>query len=820
MEKVHKKKYASVILPLAVATLYTYEIPEDLEELVEVGKRVQIQFGAKRMYAAIVYEILDEFESDVKIKPIISCLDDSPILNSINLKLWDWMSEYFLCTLGEIMIAALPSAMKLTSETKLLLNPNFDFDYTQLQDNEYLVTEALELQGELKLNEVQKILEKKNVYYLVKSLLDKGVIILEEELIETYKPKMIPYISLAPNYESEEEQKALFDQLEKAPKQMQLLLAYYQLTMNKTSVSQKALINKADATSGQVQALVKKGIFQKEQKAVDRIIDNYKIETIDYELSPDQEVALAKLNESHEQQKVVLLHGVTSSGKTQIYINKIKEQIKQNKNVLYLLPEIALTGQMIQRLRKVFGSEVGIYHSKFNPQERVEIWNKVAKGKYKIIVGVRSSIFLPFLNLGLIIVDEEHDSSYKQQDPAPRYNARDCAIKLAQIMDAKVILGSATPSFESYQNALDNKYGLVKLTKRYGGVEPPLIKIVNMQEEKAKKRMRTHFTQTLLTAIEKTIAAKEQIILFKNRRGYAPVIQCKSCTKIPQCIRCDVSLTYHKYSKSLKCHYCGYNVPELSKCPDCQSSNLTMKGFGTEKIEDELKVIYPEAKIERMDLETTRSKTGFMNIINRFEEKEIDILVGTQMVTKGLDFDNVGLVGILSADSLLNYPDFRAAERAFQLMLQVSGRAGRRQKRGDVIIQTNDNNRDIFKQIINEDFYSFYNTEITERRNWQYPPFNRVIEITLKHRDPKMVNKLAFNFAQHLEKLMPKRVLGPSTPSVSWVRNMYIRTILIKLPKSAKQIYAAKYYIMELIQKFKKTDTFKAMVVQIDVDPY
>lgn len=818
-----KKNYAEIILPLALSQTYTYLIPDSLLDKIAVGMRVQVQFGAKRMYAGIVFKILKKLPpEDMRIKEILMALDEQPILLPQHLKMWEWMADYYMCSLGEVMIAALPTAMKLSSDTKVLMNPTFNHDYSTLNDDEYLVAEALDKAGELMMKDIQLIIQKKNVYYIVKSLLDNGVVVLEEELQDAYKPKMMPFIELNPIYNEDGKQQELFKDLERAPKQLQILMAYYAIALNKnkTSVSQSALLKRSGGSSAQVKALVDKGIFSKTQKAVDRIIDNYQESTVSYELTEQQKTAFEEINKQFEEKSVVLLHGVTSSGKTQVYIELIQEIIKQDKTVLYLLPEIALTGQMIQRLRKVFGGKVGIYHSKFNPQERVEIWRKVLENKYKVIVGVRSSMFLPLQNLGLLIVDEEHDSSYKQHDPAPRYNARDLAIKMSIDQNAKVILGSATPSIESYQNAQQGKFGLVKMKERFGGVEAPEIHLVNITEERQKKRMRSHFTQTLLDAIGETLAKGEQVILFKNRRGYSPVSLCANCGWIPQCIRCDVSLTYHKYSDNLKCHYCGYQTPNAVSCPDCQSTNLQTRGYGTEKIEDELKIFFPEIQTGRMDLETTRTKTGFMKIINRFEEKSIDVLVGTQMVTKGLDFENVGLVGILSADGLLHYPEFRAAERAFQLMLQVSGRAGRREKRGQVIIQAVSMDHPVYNNIVKEDYDTFFYRELQERQKWQYPPFNRMIELTFKHKDSQKVNNAAFTFVNQLNKSLPQRVLGPSVPSVSMIRNMFIRKAMIKLPKGSKGIRQGKLYIDNLIALFKKSPEYKSVIIQIDVDPY
>ena len=818
--EVIQKNYASIILPLAVAQKYTYEIPADLMETAEVGKRVEVQFGSKRIYAGLVKEIYQSEPPEYRIKPILSVIDEESILKPMHFKLWDWMAKYYMCSTGEIMIAALPSALKLSSQTKVLLNPLFDKDYSNLEDNEYLITEALELQNELDLDEIKKIVDKGNITYLIKSLIDKGVVIIEEELKEAYQPKMENFVSINPEYLDPDKQGELFKELSRAPKQQTLLMAYLSIARNRTSVSQPSLLKKSGTSSAQINALIKKGVFTREKQAVDRIVDNYELETLTYDLSELQKKALTEIEQGFQQKNVVLIHGVTASGKTQLYIEMIQKAIAEGKNVLYLLPEIALSGQMIARLRKVFGGDVGIYHSKFNPQERVEIWNKVLKNEYKVVVGVRSSLFLPLQNLGLIVVDEEHDPSYKQQDPAPRYNARDTAIKLATLHGAKVILGSATPSMESYANARKGKFALVELLERFGGINPPLIELVDIRQERKEKRMHSHFSQTLLEAIDRTIKAEEQVILFRNRRGFSASIACGDCGWIPNCIRCDVSLTYHKYAKDLKCHYCGYQIKMPDSCHDCSCTDLKKIGFGTEKIETELKFFFPDLQITRMDLETTRQKMGYMKILNAFEEKSIDVLVGTQMVTKGLDFDSVGLVGVLSADSLMGFPDFRSVERAFQLMLQVSGRTGRRDKQGRVLIQTSNVRHPVFGFITNEDFKGFYDTEIQERREYVYPPFNRLVGITIKHRNKDLINRAAFSFAQELGRLLPTQVLGPSVPAVSMVRNYYIRQVLLKMPPDSKSIYHSKQQLINLVERFKQSADYKGMIVQVDVDPY
>ncbi len=815
--------YADIILPLAIDKNYTYAVPETLVDAVAVGKRVEVQFGQKRVYAGVVKRIFErETPFDYTVKPIINVLDQEPILLPQQMKLWEWIKTYYMCTDGDVMNTALPSAFKLSSETKILLNPSFNHDFSLLNDAEFQIAEALTIHQELTIEKVQAILQRKQVYFLVKSLIEKGVVLVKEELIARYKPKMEKYLALNAIYEDELELQQLFERLSRARKQLAVLMAYiqYQKSEQKNLIAKKRLIEKAAVDSGIVRTMLKKGIFTETEQAVSRLQDAHDSQVILYDLTQAQQEALAEIYQAFEQKAVVLLHGVTSSGKTQVYIKLIKDCLAKQQQVLYLLPEIALTAQMIARLRKVFGSEIGVYHSKFNDQERVEIWQKVLHGEYKIVVGPRSALFLPFKNLGLIIVDEEHDASYKQQDPAPRYHARDTAIYLASLYKAKTVLGSATPALESYYNAtIAKKYALVTLLERYGNTKAPEILLENVQEAAKQKRMKSHFSDYLINTIQSALDQGEQVIIFQNRRGYSPYIICDSCTWIPQCYQCDVSLTYHKYSNQLKCHYCGYFKQLASKCEVCESTYLRIQGYGTEKLEDEIKVFFPNITTGRLDLETARTKTGFEQVIQKFEDKKINILVGTQMLTKGLDFDNVNVVGIVSADQLLNFPDFRAAERAFQLMLQVSGRAGRRDKQGKVIIQTLNVNYPVLTHVINHDYLSFFQHELYERQQFLYPPFKRIIKITIKHKQKEVVNEGSFILAKALKEGLNKRVLGPSIPLVPRVRNYYLRQIIIKLEKSSKSIATAKQFIQQTIQELKANKQYRALIVQLDVDP-
>ncbi|MGB1241155.1 MAG: replication restart helicase PriA, partial [Chitinophagales bacterium] len=777
-------------------------------------------------YAGMVKEIYEKTleEGDYKPKPILNVLDDEPILTPKQIVFWDWLSEYYMCTEGEVMFNALPSGFRLSSETKLVLNPNFDQDFSLLDDREYLIAEALTNQDEITIGDVQDILELKNVFYIVKSLIEKSVITAKEELQHKYKPKTKTHIRLTEAYKDEDKLGAFFEEISRAYKQQAIIMTYVQLNNEseegKDLFEKKMILKRAGASSAQMKALVKKGVFEQIEVEVSRLQDGFEGEVLSYELSVHQEEAYVKLKTAFEKKNVALLHGITSSGKTQVYIKIMQEVVAEGRQVLFLMPEIALTSQMIQRLRKVFGGEIGVYHSKFNFQERIEIWQKVLKNEYKVVVGARSSMFLPFADLGLVIVDEEHDHSYKQFDPNPRYHARDASIYLAHLYGAKTILGSATPSIESYYNAAFlKKYALIEMTERFGGVEPPKIVIVNVSEAARQKEMKSHFSSLLLNEVKGVLNKGEQAILFQNRRGYSPYHICNDCSWIPKCHQCDVSLTYHKYANHLKCHYCGYTRKLVSKCDECGSTHLKVKGFGTEKIEDELQLQFPETKIARLDLETARSKYGSERIINSFQEGKVKILVGTQMVTKGLDFDNVSIVGIVSADHLLNFPDFRATERAFQLMLQVSGRAGRRQKQGKVLIQALKPDHPTLGFVLYHDYINFFKSELHDRNRYKYPPYVRMIRLTIKHKDRERVNEAANLLTRYLKEGLPKMILGPTVPPVSRIRLYYLRQVVIKLPKDNKVVYY-KEYIHQTIANMRLDKRFKSVVVQTDVDPY
>jgi len=816
-----KTLFVEVILPLAISKNYTYRVPFEMNDVVDVGKRVVVQFGKSKLYTAIVAGISDLAPEKYEAKYIIEVLDDHRVVTEQQLQFWYWLAEYYMCTVGEVMNAALPSALKLASETRIVLNKGFEYDKATLNDKEFLIVEALDIQPELTVSDIAKLLGQKTVMPILKLLFEKNVIHISEEVSERYKPRKRTFITLNPIYHNQENIKELFAILEKrAPKQADAVLALMKLSRHQKITSKNELIEESGAGAASINSLIEKEVFLAEDRNVSRLYEEDEDAYSNFELSEEQQRIFITVKEQFEQKDVVLLHGVTSSGKTQIYIRLIEEMIASGRQVLYLLPEIALTTHIIERLRQYFGTNIGVYHSRFNDSERVEVWQKVLNHEYKVVLGARSSVFLPFADLGLIIVDEEHETSYKQFDPAPRYNARDAAIFLANMHQGKVLLGSATPSFESYFNARTHKYGFAELTERYGGVELPKIEVVSIAEETKKKTIQSHFTSVLMQDMRQALANKEQVILFQNRRGYAPVLLCKICAYTPKCINCDVSLTYHKNTGKLHCHYCGYKEDTPSICPACGSTHLEYKGFGTEKVEDELSLLLPEARIARMDLDTTRSRNSLQNILNDLEEKKIDVLVGTQMVAKGLDFAEVTVIGIINADSLLKFPDYRANERSYQMLAQVSGRAGRRGKQGKVVIQTYDPKHRVIKQVIENNYHELYFTEMEERKSFKYPPFYRIINLDIKHKKSEIVNNQAIYLANELRKHFGDRVIGPESPLISRIRNYYIKSIMLKFEKDGVSINKVKATMRDVITQFQTTKLSKGSVIQPDVDPY
>jgi len=817
-------KFISVILPLPIKANFTYTVPAEWENEVHVGMRVVVPFGKRKLYTAIV-SLLHTHKPEVpyELKEIICLLDYQPVLRYPQLKFWDWVASYYLTCLGEVYQAAVPAGMKLESETMVCINPDFETTLL-LSDKEERLLDVLSDGKPYTVEQLNKATEIKNLLPTLKLLLDKNALEVSEALAEKFHVKTETYIRLREEASNENNLHALFDKFARAKKKIDLLMAYIDLSKcllpnGKKEVSKKNLLAVALGSAAVLQELVEKNVFEIYKKEVSRL-DVTETQTVAIAtLNEHQQKALQEIKQQFLEKPVVLLHGVTSSGKTEMYIHLMQQAIDEGKQVLYLVPEIALTTQLTSRLKRVFGNKLGVYHSKFSDAERVEIWNNLLQNKnYEIVIGVRSSIFLPFRKLGLVIVDEEHETSYKQYDPAPRYHARNAAIVLAGMHGAKTLLGTATPSIESYYNATNGKYGLVKLDVRHEAMELPAFLVVDTKEAYHKKRMESHFSDELLEQIKKALENKEQVILFQNRRGYAPYIECKACAYVPKCKNCDVSLTVHKVFNTLTCHYCGYAEPIPPLCPACKTPGLNTKGFGTEKIEDEIRLLFPEARVSRMDLDTTRSKKSYEKIISDFEQHKVDILIGTQMVSKGLDFERVRLVGILNADNMLNFPDFRAHERAFQLMAQVSGRAGRKYKRGLVVLQTTQPQHDIIGQVLRNDYTAMYETQQQERALFKYPPYHRLIEISLRHKDVLVVKAAAFALANDLRAVFGARVLGPVDPLVARIQNLYIKQILIKIENEASPT-RAKEILETVTNKVLSEAAFKSVRLSIDVDP-
>ncbi len=813
--------FVDVILPLALPNLYTYRVPQAMNGTLDVGYRIIVQFGKNKLYSAIVARLHTDAPKYTA-KFIEAVLDEHAEVTEVQLKFWDWMSQYYMCTRGEVMLAAVPVGLRLSSETKIILNPSWDGMKDLFDEETYKLVEAVEVRGVLNLDEISEVLGRKTIMPFIRKLIDADVLAIYEEIKERYRPKFETFVRLADEFQDEEKLKELFATLEKrAFRQLETLLAFLHLTGKYTDkeipVSRAELIKACKDESSGITGLVKRGAFVLEEVEVSRLVRK-KTQNIVAELSEHQLKAYNSITHHFTDKNVVLLHGVTSSGKTEIYTKLIREQLESGKQILYLLPEIALTTQLIVRLRKHFGEAVLIYHSRFNEEERVEVWREVRKNKPCIVIGARSAIFLPYHELGLVIIDEEHDPSFKQMDPAPRYNARESAIWLAKLHGAKTLMGSATPSVESFFNAKHNLYGFAELHERFGGAVLPEITITDVKEATKRKLMKSHFSPLLVEKVTAVLEKGEQVILFQNRRGFAPSIECQDCGHVPHCIRCDVSLTYHKHSNNLKCHICGYTTDLPSQCEACGMTELKLKGFGTEKIEEEIGLIFPEAKVARMDLDTTRGKFSLQNIITDFETGKTNILVGTQMVTKGLDFGNVALVGILSADQVLNYPDFRAHERAYQLMAQVAGRAGRREKQGEVIVQTFNPQHFIIDCVVKNDYHAVYHNELADRMQFHYPPFHRLIKITVRGKDATLVDMGAQHLAQQLKLSLASRVLGPEYPSVARIRDEYHKHILVKLEREGNS-GKMKEVIALYVAEFKVHVDFKKLRVVIDVDP-
>jgi primosomal protein N' (replication factor Y) (superfamily II helicase) len=810
--------FAEVIIPLALPKNYTWQIPPHLQDKAHPGCRVEVILGKNKKYAGIIKRLHRNKPQAFDPKFILNVLDSEPIVFENQLKLWEWIASYYMCSEGEVMAAALPSYFKLSSETILISNEEYGENFSFLDNDEYLVAEALHIKKELKLSEVQQILDSSNVYPVIKRLIEKKVCFVWESLKENYAPKKETYVLINPAYADEEKLAELMNSWSRAPKQLELLLGYLHFAKTEGDVTKTALLKKTKASDAQLKGLIDKNVLRIEKRSVDRLQYLPQHINIDFTLSPAQQEAVNKINENFVEKSVTLLHGITSSGKTQVYIKLIEQFVKTGKQVLYLLPEIALTSQIIRRLQKYFGGHIGIYHSKFNQNERIEIWNKIKRGELKIVIGARSALFLPFINLGLIVADEEHDASYKQHEPAPRYHARDSAIYYADLYNAKVLLGSASPSIESYYNATQGKYGLVELLERFGGVKLPSIEIIDTKQVVTKEKLKVIVSPQLKASIEKTLEANKQVILFQNRRGYSPYQVCAVCGWIPQCKNCDVSLTYHKLSNKLACHYCGTVYTNINTCEACGNHHFVQKNFGTEKIEEHLDEIFPKAKIARMDIDSVRGKHAHDSLIQLFEQQRLDILVGTQMVVKGLDFEHVNLVGILDADSLLSFADFRVNERSFQLMEQVSGRAGRKDGLGKVMIQVANTRHPVLHFVQQHDYAGFFNFEIESRKNFFYPPYSRLIKIIFRHKLRDVTTDAANFFAGRLQTNFDKYIVGPAEPVVNRVRNQYLMEILLKLPKDGNLISRCKKSIRECIAVLHNEKKFSTVVVIPDVD--
>ena len=811
--------YIDVILPIPIQKTFTYSVTDEEANFLQEGMRVAVSFGKTKMFTGLVFKIHENAPTLYEAKEIHQILDDKPLVNSLQLKHWQWLSTYYMCSLGDVFRASLPSAFLLESETIVYKNEAFSNEDI-LEDDEFLIFEALQHQSQLTIHQVVDILGKKKVMPIVNELIKKSAIYIKEQIYEQYKPKLVKYVRLHASYNSDESLNALLEELSRAKKQRDAVLTFFQLSTTKKPIKAKDLETKASVSASILKSLVDKNIFEFYEIQTDRI--NFKGDTNDLkELNEFQETALKEIKETFTKNDVTLLHGITSSGKTEVYTKLIQEVLDAGKQVLFLLPEIALTTQIITRLQVYFGDQISVFHSKYSMNERVEVWNNVLENKSKaqIILGARSSIFLPFSNLGLIVVDEEHETSYKQFEPSPRYNARDSAIVLSKLHKAKILLGSATPSLESFFNAQQNKYGFVELNRRFGNVQLPKIELIDVKEKHRKKEMKGHFSDRMLKLIQEALDLKEQVILFQNRRGYSPVVECKTCGVAPQCPNCDVSLTYHKFKNELRCHYCNYQRAMPNSCAACGSNTLDTKGFGTEQIELELKELFPDFKIGRMDLDTTRGKFGYQKIIGAFEEREIDILVGTQMLSKGLDFDNVSLVGILNADTMLNFPDFRAHERAYQMMVQVSGRAGRSKKQGNVAIQTYNPYHKILQQVSTTNYTEMYKEQLQERWQYKYPPYFRTIKITLKHRDYNKVDTGVNWLFKALYNSFGENVLGPTAPAVSRIRNQYIKNIVIKIPPK-QNLANTKNQLTKIRNTFEAVKDFRPIRFIIDVDNY
>ncbi|WP_136465556.1 replication restart helicase PriA [Flagellimonas onchidii] len=812
--------FLDVVLPIPLERRFTYKISQKEAGFIQKGMRVAIPFGKSKIYTALAYGVHQNAPEAYEAKEIYQILDETPLVNQFQFQHWEWIAQYYMCTLGEVVRSALPSSFLLESETLILPNKETEINDLELKDDEFLVYEALQHQSMLKVGEVSDIVDKKNVLPLLNRLVQKGVVCQKEELYEQYKPKLVRYVKLSAEFDDESRLEDLLNSLSRAPKQSQVVLSLFQIqATSKKPILIADLEKESGSSRAVIKALIDKSVLEEYFIQTDRVQYDAAQEEKKIVLNSHQKEAFEAIKQSFANKRTALLHGVTSSGKTEVYIKLIEECLNRGKQALYLLPEIALTSQLINRLRQYFGDKVAVYHSKYSLNERVEAWKNVLNNaeKAQIVIGARSSLFLPFSNLGLVVVDEEHESSFKQFDPAPRYHARDASVVLASYHGADCLLGSATPSIESMDNVRKGKYGYASIKIRYGNVLLPDINLVDIKEATRKKRMKGHFSETLFNAITETLEEGEQVILFQNRRGFSPIVECTTCGNVTQCPNCDVSLTYHQHRNQLRCHYCGYHMALQNSCTACGSFTLDKKGFGTEQIQEELKELFPDARVGRMDLDTTRGKYAYEKIITAFEQQEMDILVGTQMVTKGLDFRNVSLVGIMNADSLLNFPDYRAHERSFQMLTQVAGRAGRTQKRGKVLIQTYNPYHQILQQVTTNDYNKMFREQLYEREQFKYPPINKIIKLTLKDRDFNKLNEAAEWFASSLRNVLKHQVLGPEYPPVARIRREYLKNIVVKVPRT-QSMAQIKNSIKRIEKSFNAISKYKSVRLLYNVD--
>ena len=819
-------RFAEVLVPLAVQGTFTYRIPESITDLA-VGSRVLVPFGRKKFYTAIVLLTHNNEPSGYRLKEIIQILDPYPIVRHPQLKFWQWIADYYLCTPGEVFKAAVPAGLKVESET--FISPNPDFEEEQpgtLTDKEKVILDFTSQRGRVQINEITNATGFKSVEASVSRLLSLNALHVAERVVDNYRPKTESFVRLNIGRTDENALHEIFNGIQRAKKQETLLLAYLDLSQwlqkgkSPREVSKEALLKRSGCTQPVLKAMQDKGIFQVYKKEINRF-EVSAAGTINLpELTDGQKAAYKEIHTSFKQKNITLLHGVTSSGKTSIYMHLIADALREGKQVLYLVPEIALTTQLTTRLHAVFGDRLLIYHSKFSDNERVDIWKRLlGSSEPCVVIGVRSSVFLPFSALGLVIVDEEHDTSYKQQDPAPRYNGRDVAMVLAMMHGAKTLLGSATPAIHTFYNASSGKYGLVTLSSRYGDIKMPAVEVIDTNKARKRHEMKGLFSLELISQCRQALENGEQVILFQNRRGYAPMVRCKDCGWVPTCVNCDVSLTYHKHVDTLTCHYCGHTMTLPTVCPTCGNPSIEIIGYGTERIEDVIEGIFPGEKISRMDLDTTRAKNSHERIIEEFSSHKTNILVGTQMVTKGLDFSAVSIVGILNADTMICFPDFHSHERAFCMMEQVAGRAGRAHKQGKVVIQTSNPSHPVIDHVREHDYMSFYNQEIAERRKFSYPPFTRIINIYLKHNNADALLEMAVRYSNELRRVFAHRVLGPEAPLVARIQNLYIRQIVLKVENEASMT-KVKQILRDIYVKMLSADSrMKTIRLYYDVDP-